>query len=191
MDNPQSTITQVCLRELVKAQVMLVCSDERHLPNGLLLPLDGHSLQGERFAKQAQMAKPLKKQLWKQVVSAKLSMQAKVLKDITGSDAGISQLRKKVRSGDPENIEAQAAKRYWPRLFSNKNFRRDRNAEDQNRYLNYGYAILRAIVARSIVATGLHPSLGLHHQNKSTCRRLNGAIPPLRRLTELANSPAV
>ena len=166
MDNPQCTITQVCMRELAKEQVMLVCSDERHMPNGLLLPLDGHSLQGERFVNQANLAKPTQKQLWKQVVCAKVSMQAKVLSNITGSDAGIKQLKRKVRSGDPDNIEAQAAKRYWPRLFEDSEFRRNRYAEDQNRFLNYGYAILRAIVARSIVATGLHPCLGINHKNK-------------------------
>ena len=160
LDNPQSTITQVCMRELAKSGVMLVCSNEKHLPLGLILPIEGHSLQGARFNQQANMSKPMKKKLWKQIVQSKVCSQAKVLNDVAGSDAGLRALVRKIRSGDPANIEAQAAKRYWPRLFTDKSFRRDRQAIDQNRYLNYGYAILRALVARALVATGLHPSIG-------------------------------
>lgn len=166
LDSPHTTITQVAMRELIRAGISLVCSDEKHQPIGMWLPLDGNSLQGERFAAQAKLSTPTKKQLWKQIVQAKIKVQSRVLNDVSGNDSGISQLITKVRSGDPSNIEAQAAKRYWPRFFEDTKFRRNRDAEDQNRYLNYGYAILRSLVARSIVATGLHPCLGLHHCNK-------------------------
>lgn len=145
---------------------MVVTSDARHQPTGMLLPLAANTLQTERFAAQAALNQPLRKQLWKQVVQAKIRWQAKVLHDITGSDALLTGLVRKVRSGDPENVEAQAARRYWSRLFPEGGFKRDRDAVDQNRYLNYGYAILRALTARSLCAAGLHPSLGIHHSNR-------------------------
>lgn len=113
------------------------------------------------------MKLPLKKSLWKQIVQAKIKTQAKVLRDLSGGDAGLGKLWQRVRSGDPDNIETQAARRYWPRLFSaEEEFKRDREGDDQNHFLNYGYAILRALTARNLCATGLHPSLGLHHHNR-------------------------
>lgn len=166
LDTPQSTITNYALRELAKANVTVLSSDESHQPIGIFLATEGHSLQGERFFAQAEMKAPVKKRLWKSVIRAKLKVQAKVLSDVSGTDMGINKMVSKVKSGDPDNIEAQAAKRYWSRFFDTKEFRRDRAEEDQNRYLNYGYAILRSLMARSIVATGLHPSLGIHHKNK-------------------------
>jgi CRISPR-associated protein Cas1 len=164
IDHPQALITQVCLSKLVAANVMVVCSDEKHQPVGLFLPLESNTLQSERFTQQASLGKSVKKRIWKQLIIQKIRLQGQVLKDITGKDAGLWPLAKKVRSGDPENIEAQAARRYWARLF--QSFKRDREAEDQNRYLNYGYAVLRALVARSLCATGLHPCLGIHHHNR-------------------------
>lgn len=166
IDHPQTLITQAVLRELVKSNVMVVCSDNKHHPIGLFLPLDSHTTQTERFAAQVELGLPTKKNLWKQIVQGKVRGQARVLHDVTGNDAGISQLVKKVRSGDPNNIEAQAARRYWSRLFTSEQFKRDRFAEDQNRYLNYGYAVLRALVSRSLCAAGLHPSIGIHHKNR-------------------------
>lgn len=166
LDTPQSTITSFALRELAKANVTVLCSDESHQPVGIFLATEGHSLQGERFFAQAEMKAPIKKRLWKSVIRSKLQVQAKVLSDVSGSDMGIGKMVSRVRSGDPENIEAQAAKRYWSKFFDSDAFKRDRAEEDQNRYLNYGYAVLRSLMARSIVATGLHPSLGIHHKNK-------------------------
>ncbi len=166
IDHPQTLITQVVLRELVKANVIVISSDEKHHPIGMFLPLDSHTTQTERFTAQLELGLPTKKNLWKQIVQSKVKGQARVLHDVTGNDAGISQLVKKVRSGDPDNIEAQAARRYWSRLFNTERFKRDRFAEDQNRYLNYGYAILRALVSRSLCAAGLHPSIGIHHRNR-------------------------
>ncbi len=166
LDTPQSTITNYALRELAKAGVAVLTSDESHQPVGLFLPLEGHSLQRARIGAQAELSKPTKKRLWQQIVRAKLKVQAKILQTVSGTDAGISKLAGKVRSGDPTNIEAQAAKRYWSKFFLKAGFKRDRLVEDQNRFLNYGYAILRSLMARSIVATGLHPSLGIYHKNK-------------------------
>lgn len=166
IDHPQTLITQYCLSELVQANVMVISSNQSHHPIGLFMPLDSNTLQTERFAAQVELQKPVKKALWKQLIQAKIRFQGRVLQDLTGNDAGLSVLVKKVRSGDPANIEAQAARRYWSRLFKGEGFKRDRDAPDQNRFLNYGYAILRALVSRSLCAAGLHPSLGIHHHNR-------------------------
>ena len=145
---------------------MVVTTDARHQPVGMLLPLSAHTLQTERFNAQSALSQPVRKQLWKQLIQAKIRWQAKILHDVTGSDTLLAGLVGKVRSGDPDNIEAQAARRYWSRLFPQGTFKRDRDAADQNRYLNYGYAILRALTARSLCAAGMHPSLGIHHHNR-------------------------
>ena len=166
IDHPQTLITQTCLSRLVNANVMVICSDDKHQPSGMLLPLQANTLQTERFAYQIRAALPVKKNLWKQLIQAKISMQAKVLKDLTKQDKGLCMLAKKVRSGDPDNIEAQAARRYWQQLFAPQEFKRDRFGKDQNRYLNYCYAIVRALVSRSLCAAGLHPSIGIHHHNR-------------------------
>jgi CRISPR-associated protein Cas1 len=132
----------------------------------MLLPLQTHSIQTERIIAQASSSLPTRKRLWQQIVRAKIQAQADVLTEFRNTDLGLLALISNVRSGDPANVEAQAARRYWTSLFSCNTFRRDRDAQDQNRLLNYGYAVLRAIIARAICAAGLHPSLGLHHHNK-------------------------
>ncbi|OOZ39138.1 hypothetical protein BOW53_12870 [Solemya pervernicosa gill symbiont] len=186
IDHPQTLITQAVLSELVQANVMVISSDEKHQPVGLFLPLDSHTTQTERIAAQIDLGAPTRKGLWKQIVKRKVRAQARVLHDVTGSDAGIAQLEKKVRSGDPDNIEAQAARRYWSRLFDSECFKRDRFAEDQNRYLNYGYAVLRALVSRSLCATGLHPSIGIHHKNRYNSYCLaDDLMEPYRPLVDL------
>ena len=186
IDNPQTIISQSVLSKLVSNNVMVVSTDENHLPIGLFLPLSSHTTQTERFAEQINLSKPIKKNLWKQIIRSKVLLQAKVLNDLTDNDGGIRLLAKKIRSGDPDNIEAQAARRYWNRLFEDKTFRRDRTAEDQNRFLNYGYAILRALFARSLVACGLHPSLGLHHHNRYNAYCLaDDMMEPYRPLVDL------
>jgi CRISPR-associated protein Cas1 len=108
----------------------------------------------------------VRKRLWRQIVRAKIMAQAALLVELRGRDFGLGVLARHVRSGDPANIEARAARRYWPAVFADLNFRRQRDNEDQNVLLNYGYAVLRAIVARAISAAGLHPSLGIHHHNR-------------------------
>lgn len=166
VSHPQVSYTNAVLLELTAAGGAFVACDNRHQPAGMLLPLAGHFLQAQRFATQAAAPLPTRKRLWRQIVRAKIRAQGRLLKELRGIDRGIPMLEKRVKSGDPENVEAQASRRYWTALFNDENFRREREAEDQNRFLNYGYAVLRAIVARAICAAGLHPSLGLHHHNQ-------------------------
>jgi CRISPR-associated protein Cas1 len=164
--NPQVVLTQPVLAGLAAAGGMVVVCDSKHMPAAMVLPIEGHFTQGERFAVQAQASLPVRKRLWQSIVKAKIRAQARVLTELNGHDGGLSELAAKVRSGDPSNVEAEAARRYWPALFADPGFRRDRYGGNQNRLLNYGYAVLRAIVARAVCAAGLHPSLGLHHHNR-------------------------
>jgi CRISPR-associated protein Cas1 len=163
--HPQVTYTQAVLAELSERGAAFVTCNRNRMPVGLLIPLDGNSVQTERFHRQLQMKQPQKKRLWQQIVRAKIAMQAAMLKSVHDEDFGLTALVNQVRSGDPSNVEARAARKYWPALFG-KEFRRDTDGEGQNRFLNYGYAVLRAATARAVCAAGLHPSLGLHHHNK-------------------------
>jgi CRISP-associated protein Cas1 len=164
--HPQVTFTQAVLAGLAAAGGVFVTCDGHSLPIGMLLPLAANTTQAERFAAQARASAPICKRLWQQIARAKICTQAALLKRLHGDDFGLSAMAARVHSGDPANIEAQAARRYWPHLFANPQFRRNRELSDQNMLLNYGYAVLRAIVARAICAAGLHPSLGLHHHNR-------------------------
>lgn len=160
------SITNAALAGIAANGGIVVVTDSKFQPAGMLLPLDAHYAQGERFRKQAAVAQPLQKRLWQQVVKSKISAQAAVLKRLISHDGGLPHLASRVTSGDTGNQEAQAAQRYWPLVFNNPHFRRNREAEDQNRLLNYGYAVLRALTARAICSVGLHPALGIHHHNR-------------------------
>lgn len=164
--HPQVTYTQAVLSGLAEAGGAFVACNRQMLPVGMFLPLVAHHLQTERFSAQARAPLPLRKRLWRQLVRSKIRAQAAALESLYGDDAGLRRLVPKVRSGDPSNVEARAARRYWPRLFADGAFRRDPDNQDQNLLLNYGYAVLRAIVARAACAAGLHPSLPLHHHNR-------------------------
>jgi len=163
--HPQVTFTQAVLNELMCAGGAFVTCNEQRMPSGLLLPMDGNVVQTERFRLQIELSEPRRKQLWQQIVRAKVRMQSQLLHERFGADQGLSQLLPAIRSGDPANIEAQAARRYWTALFGS-DFRRDRDAAGHNALLNYGYAVLRATVSRALVAAGLHPTVGLHHHNR-------------------------
>lgn len=163
--HPQVSYTQTVLSELSERGIAFVTCNRNRMPVGILMPLNGNSVQTERFRRQLNLKLPQKKQLWKQIVQSKIDMQAKLLQAVHGDSFGLPPLIPLVRSGDTTNVEARAARRYWTALFG-KDFRRDIDANNQNRFLNYGYAILRATTARAICAAGLHPSLGLHHHNK-------------------------
>ena len=165
VSHPQVSYTHAVIAGICEFGGAFVLCNEKRLPTGMLLPIEGHFVQAERFAAQAQVSLPVKKQLWKQVVRAKVYEQGKLLKAIHGKDHGLFDLCLKVRSGDSGFVESMAARRYWPALFG-KDFRRNPAFEDQNRLLNYGYAVLRAVVARALCAAGLHPSLGIHHHNR-------------------------
>ncbi len=164
--HPQVHYSNAVLASLAQAGGAFIVCNEKYLPVGMLLPLVGHSTQAERFAAQANASLPACKQMWKQVIKAKVKAQGMLLKELHGKDMGLVAMAQKVRSGDPDNIEGQASRRYWPAIFGDKSFKRKREADDQNRFLNYGYTVLRAIVARAICAAGLHPSLGIHHHNR-------------------------
>lgn len=166
VSNPCVSMSHAVLSGLASAGACLVSCDEKRLPVALLLPLVGHATQSERFEQQVNASEPTKKRLWQQIIKAKITAQGMLLKQLRGSDHGLLSMGKRVRSGDPDNLEAQATRKYWPALFADAKFRRDREAEDVNRLLNYGYAVLRATVARAVCASGLHPTIGIHHHNR-------------------------
>ena len=165
LENPQITITNKLLQKLCEYNVAMINCDYNHLPIGLMLTIDGNSLQSKRFRIQLDTSKPLKKQLWQQTVIQKIKNQADLLKFRDLPFKKLNLLSAKVLSGDSDNIEAQAANYYWTNLFG-KNFLRDRNGEAPNQLLNYGYSIIRSLIARSLVANGLIVTLGIHHKNK-------------------------
>ncbi len=173
VSHPQVSFTQAVLAGLAAAGGMFIASDEKHLPAAMMLPLSTHSTQTERFARQAAASVPTRKRAWQQIVQAKLRAQGALLQEVTGNDRGLPAMAGKVRSGDPDNLEAQGARIYWQALFANEGaatpaemFRRNPEGDGLNVYLNYGYAVLRAIVARALCASGFHPSLGVHHHNR-------------------------
>lgn len=155
-----------------------------HRPAGLLWPVDGHHRQAARMDAQLRASQPLRKRLWKQVVQTKIGMQAAVIGLYGGPEPPLRRLAGKVRSGDPSNIEGQAARLYWGLLLG-KDFRRDREAQGINAMLNYGYTVLRAIVARQLMAAGLHPGIPLHHANEGNAMRLvDDLMEPFRPLVD-------
>lgn len=164
--HPQVSMTRAALAGICASNGTVIVCDEKQMPVGMMLPLLGHSVQVERLAAQARARQPVQKQLWKQIVRAKVTAQSRLLAELYGEDGAIGDLVARVKSGDTGNIESQAARRYWPQLFRDPDFRRRREAENQNRLLNYGYAVLRAVISRSICGAGLHPSLGIHHHNR-------------------------
>lgn len=166
IDDIRASYTQAVFLELLAAGATVMVTGRDHLPVGLMLPLDAHHVQTERHRAQTLSPVPVRKRAWQALVKAKITQQAEVLEHFTGSHGGLVPMVSRVRSGDPDNLEAQAAQRYWPRLFGKK-FRRDREAEGVNALLNYGYAVMRAALARSVVAAGLIPSLGVFHSNRS------------------------
>ena len=168
LDNKRITITSSALEALIENNSAVITCDSKNMPIGLLLPLCGNTTQNERFRMQVDASLPLKKQLWQQTIKQKISNQAKILSIYTNADVGCMYAwADKVRSGDPENLEARAAAYYWKNIFTDiSDFVRGRDGEPPNNLLNYGYAILRAVVARSLVASGLLPTLGIHHHNR-------------------------
>ncbi len=173
------------LAALAERGAPFVLCGNNYQPTGMLLAVEGNYQQAKRIHAQIEASKPLTKRLWQSIVKAKLTMQAAVLESLGQPDAPVNALINKVRSGDPDNIEAQAARRYWPLLFG-KEFRRDREAQNTNSLLNYGYAIARSATARGVVAAGLHPSIGLHHANVYNAMRLvDDLIEPFRPLVDL------
>ena len=167
LDHKQITITSGVLEAFLENNCAVLTCDSKSMPVGLLLPLHGNTTQNERFRQQLDASLPLSKQLWQQTVKAKIENQAAVLKECTGEEMKWMRVwAANVRSGDPDNQEARAAAYYWKNLFRIEGFTRDRDGIPPNNLLNYGYAILRAVVARGLVASGLLPTLGIHHHNR-------------------------
>lgn len=167
LDHQQITITQALIAKLLDANVALITCDHTHHPTGLLFNLEGNSLQSMKIQAQVEATQPLKKQLWQQTITAKIRNQAIVLKNQKQEDKFLLNLASEVKSGDSDNCEATAAAHYWKRIFPEfLEFKRERYGLPPNNLLNYGYAILRAIVARSLTGSGLLPTLGIHHRNQ-------------------------
>lgn len=168
LDNRRITITTGAMEALLANNCAIITCDSTDLPVGLMLPLCGNTTQSERFRTQIDASLPLKKQLWQQTVRQKILNQATVLNKNTGAIVKNMQVwANEVKSGDPDNLEARAAAYYWRNLFpSLPNFVRGREGDPPNNLLNYGYAILRACVARGLVGSGLLPTLGIHHHNR-------------------------
>ncbi|MEO7309300.1 MAG: type II CRISPR-associated endonuclease Cas1 [Chitinophagaceae bacterium] len=167
LDHQQITITQLLIAKLLANNIALITCNETHHPVGLLLTLDGNTLQSQKYQAQIDASLPLKKQLWQQTVEQKISNQAAVLQQQRMETNYLDTLSRTVKSGDPDNNEAKAAAWYWKRVFPDfLQFTREREGLPPNNLLNYGYAILRATVARSLVGSGLLPTLGIHHRNQ-------------------------
>lgn len=168
LDNKQITITSGVLEALLENNCSVITCDSRSMPVGLMLPLCGNTTQNERFRNQLEASLPLKKQLWQQTVKAKIYNQARVLEECRGEKMKCMFIwADEVKSGDSENMEARAAAFYWKNIFDTiDNFSRNREGVYPNNLLNYGYAILRAVVARALVISGMLPTIGIHHHNK-------------------------
>lgn len=168
LDHRRITITTGLMEALLENTCAVITCDSRSMPHGLVLPLSGNTLQSERFRHQIDASLPLKKQLWQQTIKAKIENQADVLEACIHSGVKCMKIwAGEVKSGDTNNIEARAAAYYWRNMFPNvENFTREREGVPPNNLLNYGYAILRAVVARALVISGMLPTLGIHHHNR-------------------------
>ena len=168
LDAPQMTISRTLLSRLLENNVAVIVCNEKHMPKGLLLNLDENTIQQELFHNQIQASKSLKDNLWQQTVKAKITNQALLLEAYEQDAKQLHYWAEKVKTGDPENVEGTAAAYYWRNIFKDivENFKRQRFGNEPNNLLNYGYAILRATVARSLTASGLLPTFGIHHRNK-------------------------
>lgn len=180
------TWSNTVFTRLSERAVPVVLCARNHAPIACVWPLEGHHLQGARLNAQATASRPLCKRVWRDVVVAKIRMQGAVLASVGAEAGAFDGLARKVRSGDPDNVEAQAARRYWQALMGS-DFRRDRNGEGANALLNYGYTVLRACVSRGICAAGLHPSIGIHHANRGNAFALaDDLMEPYRPIVDRA-----
>lgn len=192
VDQPQTTYSHAALTTLLEQDAVVVLCGRNHLPCGMLLPLGEHTLVVPRLRAQVNATLPTSKRLWRDIVRAKILAQAGNLDRKGAAHRRLCAYAGQVRSGDPDNREAQAARAYWsawladcPNKDATSGFRRDSDAAGINALLNYGYAIMRAAVARAIVSAGLHPALGLHHHNRSNAFCLaDDLLEPLRPLVD-------
>lgn len=177
--------TNNLLVELANRNIILLICSSNLSPSAILYPVEGHHEQAGRIRDQSNASKPLVKRLWTEVVKAKIQCQASILSVVGVEDEGFKFMLKKIKSGDPDNFEAQAAKRYWPLLFG-KEFKRDRESSGINSMLNYVYTILRSATSRAIASSGLHPSLGLSHRQRGNNFALSDDLmEPFRPIADL------
>jgi CRISPR-associated protein Cas1 len=173
------------LAALAERNIPFVVAGKNFSPVAVLLPVEGNFAQSARIEAQIAASGPLTKRLWQQVVRSKIEMQAMALDVVGVRSTALTALAQKVRSGDPDNCEAQAARVYWTQLFG-RSFRRDRSLFGINSFLNYGYAVLRSATARAVVSAGLHPGIGIHHRNAyNTMRLVDDLMEPYRPLIDL------
>ena len=165
IEHPETYISVPLMNKLINQNAAVIFCDEKHMPVSMLLNLEGHYLQQELFQKQLQATEPLKKQLWQQIITQKISNQSTLLKIKGKAPNPLSRYAGKVLSGDSDNREGAAAAYYWKHLFD-FDFQRDRHGDYPNLFLNYGYIVLRAAVARALAGSGLLPTLGIHHHNR-------------------------
>lgn len=178
------TYSNNLLLELARRGVPTVLCGPGHRPEAVVWPVDGHHAQSGRMGDQVAASAPLKKRLWRQLVASKILAQGATLAAVGAEAGGFRLLARKVRPGDPDNVEAEAARRYWPLLFG-RDFRRDPDGAAPNGLLNYGYAVLRAATARAVMAAGLHPSFGLKHSNRGNAMLLvDDLMEPFRPLVD-------
>ena len=178
------TYSNSLMTELASRGVAVVLCGSNYLPVAWLWPLEGHHVQALRMRNQLEASKPLCKRLWQSVVRAKIEQQKNMLEMLQLPTDGFDALARRVKSGDPENVEAQAARRYWPLLFGG-DFRRNRHGGGPNMFLNYGYTVLRSAVARAVVSVGLHPSIGIHHSNRANAMCLvDDLMEPFRPMVD-------
>jgi len=167
LEHQQINISHALISSLLEHNCAIVFTDTKHMPSGMLLNMQGHTELSERHILQSQASLPLKKNLWQQTIQAKITNQAVLLQKMGLEYSELKNLIPKVKSGDTDNLEGRAAAYYWKRLFDAEiGFKRGRYEDAPNNLLNYGYAILRAIVARSLCGSGLWPALGIHHKSK-------------------------
>jgi len=187
LDNKQITVTQALITALLDNNVAIVTCDDRHLPVGLMLPLDGNHIQTERFVQQISASEPLKKQLWQQTIVNKIQGQAHVLTTEGIENRNMLAWAQQVRSGDADNLEGRAAAYYWKNIFHHPDFVRGQEEAPPNNLLNYGYSIVRAMMARALVAAGLLPTLGIHHHNRYNAYCLaDDIMEPYRPFVDMA-----
>ncbi|MEX0967013.1 MAG: type II CRISPR-associated endonuclease Cas1 [Bacteroidia bacterium] len=166
LDHPQLTYTHAVLQKLSANNCSVMVCDDKHLPAALIHPFQGNTIQNQVYRNQLEASMPLQKQLWQQTIKAKITNQALLLERLGKDGTSLKRFATQVKSGDTTNMEARAAKVYWYRLFELDSFRRERFGPAPNDQLNYGYAVLRAAVARALAGSGLLPALGIHHHNK-------------------------
>jgi CRISP-associated protein Cas1 len=178
------TYTNNVLVAMARRGIPFILCGPQHRPEAIVWPVEGHHAQSGRMSDQARASAALKKRLWREIVRAKILMQGSTLAAVGARSQGFVLLARRVQAGDPQNVEAEAARRYWPLLFGS-DFRREKDGEGINALLNYGYAVLRAAVGRGVMAAGLHPSLGLMHANRGNAMVLvDDLMEPFRPIVD-------